>query len=82
MELKAFTIHDSCADVFMTPFFLKNEAQAQRVFRAMVNNQNEQMSAAPGDFTLFEIGTWSDDEGSLTPCYLKSHGTGLSYITE
>lgn len=82
MDFKIFTIYDSITDAYMTPFFLRNVPHAQRVFRSMVNNQNEQMATSPGDFTLFEIGHWTDEDGNIVPIDLKSHGTGLSYLDE
>ena len=65
MKQKIFTIYDSKANAYLTPFFLHKEGMAIRVFADCVNDPNHQFGKHPEDYTLFSIGAWSDDKAKF-----------------
>lgn len=66
MTLKIFTVFDSKAEVYMTPFFLKSRGEAIRSWTEVVNDGQAIFCKHPSDFTLFEIGTFDELSGSVT----------------
>ncbi len=72
MILKIFSVFDSKAEAFLPPFFMHNTGMAVRTFGDTVNMP---------DYTLFEMGAFSDDSGSFeiykTP---KSLGLGVEFV--
>lgn len=67
MKLYVFSIFDSKAEVFNTPIFLPAIGQARRTFGDQVNDESSPFNKHPGDYTLFQIGTYESDNGKLTP---------------
>lgn len=67
MVIKVFAIHDSKSECFRFPFFMQNAGVAIRMFTESVNDGKSEISRHPGDFTLFEIGTFDDDKGIVAP---------------
>ena len=67
MKHEAFSVYDSCAQAFITPFFLPVRDIAQRVFGDCCNDPNHAFSKHPADYTLFSVGYWDDHEGALIP---------------
>lgn len=65
MKYPAFSVYDTAAEAYLTPFFLPQPAMAERVFRQMVNDPTHQFSQAPSDYTLFCVGEWDDQEGLI-----------------
>ena len=80
MKLLVFSVFDSKAEVYGTPIFFATKGLAIRAFSDQVNRPDSPLNAHSGDFTLFEIGEFSQDTGMLeshkTPYSL---GTGLEY---
>lgn len=78
---KVFTIYDDKAEMYLPPFCFKTAGQATRAFMESCNDPQHQFNKHPEDFTLFELGTYDDDnarfEIGATP-----HGLGkaLEYI--
>lgn len=57
---KIFSIYDSKAGAYMTPFFLPSVAHATRQLAdLLLSNQASPFSDYPEDFTLMEIGEWN-----------------------
>lgn len=78
MIFKMFCIHDSKVGAYMQPFFARSIGDAMRSWTAVCNDGKSMMSIYPGDYTLFEIGSYSEDTGVVTPLdVLHSLGTGL-----
>lgn len=65
MLLKAFSIRDSKAEVFNTPFFQKTHGEAERSFQALVKDEKTMVSQYPTDYDLYYIGDYDDQSGEL-----------------
>lgn len=77
---KVFTIYDSKAECYMTPFFLPQTAMAVRTFGECVNSPDHQFGKHSQDYTLFEIGLYTDTDASILPHDpRKSLGNGLEF---
>jgi len=81
--MKMFTVYDSKAEAYMQPFFAKSTGEALRSFSDTCQDKNHIFSKHPEDFTLFELGTW-DEQNSEFVIYesKKSLGTAIEYATD
>lgn len=80
--IKIFTVYDSKAEAFLTPFFSQTTATAIRSFEQAANDPQHQFHLHPGDYTLFEIGEWHEIEGQLVMNQTHLNlGTAITYIT-
>lgn len=61
------SIYDTKAACFNTPFFTRNEAMAVRSFEAEVRREGSDFNRFPGDFSLFTLGEYDDENGSFIP---------------
>ncbi len=73
MRHKMFSIFDSQAQAYLPPFFLPESAVAVRIFGDCVNSDDHQFGKHPGDYTLFELGSFDDSVCvvSCTPSAVK-----------
>jgi len=77
-----FSIYDSKAEAYLPPFILPKQAQAKRTFADCVNSDTHQFGANPADYTLFELGTFNDDDGRFMLHRGNiSLGNGVEYRT-
>lgn len=67
LKLFVFTIYDSKAQAYMQPYCAPNEAVAIRDFAHAANSKDSQVGRFPEDFTLFAIGEWDVQAGTLKP---------------
>ena len=68
MKLNIYSIYDSAAKAYMSPFFMHNHGLAIRAFSDQVNSQQEnQIKNHPEQFTLFMIAEYNDQSGYITP---------------
>lgn len=63
MQLKVFSIRDAKAEVFNTPWFKGTHGEAERDFRAAVNDQQTSLNKFPEDFDLYYLGDYDDHTG-------------------
>lgn len=83
MLFKAFTIYDSKTEASAQPFFATTTGHAIRMFTDTVNDPNTLFNKHADDFTLFEIGTFDDQNGTFEN--LKAHinlGNAHEYIKQ
>lgn len=67
MNLKAFSILDTKADTFNTPFFMKTTGEAVRAFADLANDNQSMINKHPDDFRLFYVGDFDQELGRLVP---------------
>lgn len=66
MNLKAFTIYDSKIGAYGRPFMQISTGEALRTWHDLVNDPQHAIHKHPEDFTLFELGSWSDEDGRFS----------------
>jgi hypothetical protein len=76
-----YTIYDSKAEAYLTPWFVDKDGQALREFQDAVQNPEAPFNKHPEDYTLFKIGKYDITTGKLealeTPV---SMGLAIEYI--
>lgn len=60
-----YSVQDSVADRFGMPFAQQNERVAYRAFVNLVNDPRSEVNRNPGDFNLYLVGSFDDDDGSV-----------------
>ena len=60
MKNQIFSVYDSKANLYMSPFYQNTVGQARRVFSDIINNPQHQFSKNPEDYTLFHLGEYND----------------------
>lgn len=65
MELKAFSIRDSKAEIFNTPFFKNTLGEAERDFSTLCKDEKSNVFQYPEDYDLYYLGTYNNNTG----CY-------------
>lgn len=63
MMLQMYSIYDSKAEVYNTPFFSKTHGEAERSFKTLTNDPKSQVNQYPEDFDLYHIGEYDDNKG-------------------
>lgn len=82
MEQKVFSVYDSKAKLWLQPFFARNAAVAVRMFEAAVREKDSNFQRYASDYSLFEIGSWSENDGVLLPHSEKvSLGVAVEFLT-
>jgi hypothetical protein len=83
MQITLFTVHDSKASAFIQPFNAPNVAVGLRSFSVGCNDPTTGFYHNPGDYTLFELGTFDLTTAKFdlhdTPV---NHGLAIQYITQ
>lgn len=78
-----YSIFDSAAKAYATPFFMQNDGLAIRAFQSNVNAEEENnISKYPDQFTLFKIGSYNDETAEIDPITPSSLGNALNFKTE
>lgn len=74
MILKIFSIRDAKGEFFGTPFFQGTTGEAERSFRAAVNDSKTTISQFPEDYDLYYLGEFDNSTGKFnaldTPIHL------------
>lgn len=80
MEMHFFTVFDSAAGAFLEPFVAPSVEVAIRSFRQAVNQEKHQFNLFPSDYTLFHIGSFSQQTGYIEAAEPRSLGVALTYL--
>lgn len=67
MKVEMFSVYDSKAQRWTEPWPAPTVAVAMRRFRHTVNQEGNDLSMFPEDYTLFHVGTFDQEEGVLVP---------------
>lgn len=82
MILKAFCLMDSKVQAFHAPFFMAHVGHAIRACAELAQDRNTTVGRHPGDFILYEVGTFDDQTGVLRNLDLiVNHGPVLNFVT-
>jgi len=81
MKHQIFTVYDSKAHAYLTPFFLHEDDMAIRVFSDCVNDATHQFGKHPEDYTLFKIGSWEDDKAKFFTNNPIALGNGIEFVS-
>ncbi len=67
MKYGIYSIRDAAADVFTSPTIDLNDDSAIRSFSQAINHPDSLMNFSPSDFSLYRIGTFDVEDGSIEP---------------
>ena len=62
-----YSIFDKKAAFYLTPFFLRNDPEAQRAVQQMLQTRDNQLALSPQDYQLVRIGTYDDTTSEIIP---------------
>lgn len=62
-----YAIFDSAAHIFTAPTIDISDASAVRAFHQALANPCSVMNFKPGDFSLYQVGTFDVESGTLEP---------------
>lgn len=65
MKIMIYSVYDSKTGVYGQPNFLLNKGAALRAWMDAANDQSSNIGKHPGDYTMFEIGEWDDEAGTI-----------------
>lgn len=65
-KLKMLAVHDSKVGAFMQPWFARSIGEAMRTWETVCNEGDSMMAKYPEDHSLFEVGEFDDQDGSMT----------------
>jgi hypothetical protein len=93
MKTLVYAIFDSKVGVYAQPFFMRTRGEAIRAFETLANDRNSQLNKYPGDFSLFELGEYEDEEGTfknrtaglnlgLAQAYISNHNNQMEQMVE
>lgn len=80
MQLKIYSVRDSKAEVFNTPFFLNTHGEAERAFNNLVTDPKSMISKYPDDYDLYYVGEFNNDNGKLTLLDTPQHITKAAML--
>lgn len=75
-----FCVFDSAAGFYLDPFVAPSVEFAIREFRAAVNKEGHQFSLFPTDYTLFTIGGFDPETGTLSQKNPVSLGVAITFV--
>lgn len=79
MITKMFSVFDSKAGVFATPFFMPTKGMAIRSFMDVSNDESTMLCKHPEDFSLFVIGEFDDEKGVVLEVAHENLGNAAGY---
>ncbi len=79
MLLKVYTVYDSKSEAYMQPFYTQTHGQAMRSFADTANDKQSTISRHAGDFTLFQIGEFDDENASFKDTLHVNLGCALEF---
>jgi len=65
MIQKIYSVYDTKVGAYLQPFFCPAKGAAIRSFSDIANEKDSQIGRHPGDYVLFELGSWDDSNASV-----------------
>lgn len=79
MKINIYAINDAQVSAFSQPFFSQTNGAALRAFSDHVNEKGTQPNKHPQDYSLWHLGTFNDDDGTIEPVKPSRIGTAVEY---
>jgi len=73
MTTRIFSVLDKKAQIYNSPVCLHNIGVACRAFGELANNPDHAYGKHPGDYEIWELGTYDDSNGKIVPHQEKLH---------
>ncbi|WNK13291.1 MAG: nonstructural protein [Microvirus sp.] len=67
MITNAYAIFDNKALIYNVPWFQPTHGAATRILADLVNDGSTNVGRHPGDYVLYQIGTYDDAKGEFIP---------------
>ena len=67
MKYGIYSIRDSASGVFTAPTIDLTDNSAIRAFSQAANNSDSMMNFCPSDFSLYRVGTFNVESGTIVP---------------
>lgn len=81
MLVKMFSVYDSKAETWLSPFGLGNPKEAIRAFMTEANDPASMIGRHPADYTLFQVGTFDTTSGQIVGMVTPTNlGQAASYV--
>ena len=77
---KIYAVYDSKGESYTPPFFDHAEGRAIRTFSDCCNDPGHQFGKHPEDYTLFDLGQYDDNTGTITQDKISSIATGHTLL--
>ncbi len=68
MNLQMFSVYDIKARAFLRPFCMPNSDMAIRALKDSSHEPDHAFAKNPEDYTLYLVGEFSEDAGTVTSC--------------
>lgn len=81
MISKYFSLYDSKAGVFRRPFLCRSRGEALRGVMDEAAKDDTDLNKFASDYTLFEIGSWDDEKGTIIPLEVLENLGLISTLT-
>jgi len=78
---RVFSVYDTKAKLWSTPFFAHSAVVAVRDFSAAARG-NSSIAQFPEDYELWSIGSWDEETGVFTPETFTYHALGNDFTAE
>lgn len=80
MIQRLFAVRDGKVEQFFPPMSFRTPGGAQRWFTDIVNNSKSELFKHPGDYALYEVGSFESDNGEVARCVVVLTCTGLDVL--
>ncbi len=67
MNTSIYCIKDEIAEIFLPPITFNRDNEAIRMFANCVNSPNHSFAKNPADYTLYKVGDFDNNKGSVKP---------------
>jgi len=79
MVKNVYSVFDSKASVFAVPFTSVNNLTAIRDFSRAANDPQSDLARFPEDYFLYQVATFDDNSGLISPVQLVNLGSASSF---
>lgn len=80
MRANFYAIYDAKAAAYMQPFTSTNHATAIRMWEAAVKQEGSQFNQHAEDFSMWHIGSFNEDDGTIEPVIPVSIARALDFV--